>query len=51
VSYSSRRLAGTRAYYSGTQGDCSEMGLYGAIIVLPATPPTCANANWCGKRP
>ncbi len=31
---------GTRAYYSGTQGDLQvEMGLYGAIIVLPATPP------------
>src|SRR6267378_1878984 len=37
---------GTRAYYSGTQGDLQvEMGLYGAIIVLPATPPTCANTN------
>jgi FtsP/CotA-like multicopper oxidase with cupredoxin domain len=34
---------GTRAYYSGTQGDLQvEMGLYGAIIVLPATEPaTC----------
>jgi len=32
---------GTRAYYSGTQGDLQvEMGLYGAIIVLPLTPPT-----------
>ena len=31
---------GTRAYYSGTQGDLQiEMGLYGAIIVLPATIP------------
>src|SRR5438477_9121153 len=36
---------GTRAYYSGTQGDLQvEMGLYGAIIVLPngtalACPP------------
>ena len=30
---------GTRAYYSGTQGDLQvEMGLYGAIIVLPASP-------------
>jgi FtsP/CotA-like multicopper oxidase with cupredoxin domain len=29
---------GTRAYYSGTQADLQiEMGLYGAIIVLPAT--------------
>src|SRR6266478_85422 len=32
---------GTRAYYSGTQGDLQvEMGLYGAIIVLPASVPT-----------
>jgi FtsP/CotA-like multicopper oxidase with cupredoxin domain len=31
---------GTRAYYSGTQGDLQvEMGLYGAIIVLPTTIP------------
>ena len=31
---------GTRAYYSGTQGDLQvEMGLYGAIIVLPSTIP------------
>ncbi len=29
---------GTRAYYSGTQGDLQvEMGLYGAIIVLPTS--------------
>ncbi len=28
---------GTRAYYSGTQGDLQvEMGLYGAIVVLPS---------------
>jgi len=34
---------GTRAYYSGTQGDLQvEMGLYGAIIVLPSSiPPEC----------
>ena len=34
---------GTRAYYSGTRGDLQvEMGLYGAIVVLPATPsPAC----------
>jgi FtsP/CotA-like multicopper oxidase with cupredoxin domain len=32
---------GTRAYYSGTQGDLQvEMGLYGAIIVLPTGAPT-----------
>ena len=31
---------GTHAYYSGTQGDLQiEMGLYGAIIVLPANVP------------
>jgi len=34
---------GTRAYYSGTQSDLQvEMGMYGAIIVLPAAvPPAC----------
>src|SRR5690349_1164305 len=32
---------GTRAYYSGTQGDLQvEMGMYGAIIVLPSGAPT-----------
>jgi FtsP/CotA-like multicopper oxidase with cupredoxin domain len=32
---------GTRAYYSGTQGDLQvEMGLYGAIVVLPAHVPS-----------
>jgi FtsP/CotA-like multicopper oxidase with cupredoxin domain len=31
---------GTRAYYSGTQGDLQvEMGLYGAVVVLPSSPP------------
>ena len=36
---------GTRSYYSGTQGDLQvEMGLYGAIIVLPSTiPPACTS--------
>lgn len=36
---------GTRAYYSGTQGDLQvEMGLYGAIIVLPnPVPATCTS--------
>ena len=36
---------GTRAYYSGTQSDLQvEMGLYGAIIVLPsAVPGTCTS--------
>ena len=38
---------GTHAYYSGTQGDLQiEMGLYGAIIVLPSNPPSnCANGQ------
>ncbi len=36
--------AGTHAYYSGTQPDLQiEMGLFGAVIVLPsATPTNCA---------
>jgi len=43
---------GTRAYYSGTQGDLQvEMGLYGALIVLPATVPTaCTNAGTLGAK-
>src|SRR5882762_868058 len=37
---------GTRAYYSGTQGDLQvEMGLYGAIIVLPASVPSNCNSG------
>src|SRR6266478_1326801 len=36
--------AGTHAYYSGTQGDLQvEMGLYGAIIVLPSEVPAPCN--------
>jgi len=32
---------GTHAYYSGTQGDLQvEMGLYGAVIVIPASDPS-----------
>src|SRR6266576_2221782 len=38
--------AGTHSYYSGTQGDLQvEMGLYGAIIVLPTTANTAACNN------
>ena len=38
--------AGTHSYYSGTQGDLQvEMGLYGAIIVLPTTANTAACDN------
>jgi FtsP/CotA-like multicopper oxidase with cupredoxin domain len=38
---------GTHSYYSGTQGDLQvEMGLYGAIVVLPAAvPAVCNNAK------
>jgi FtsP/CotA-like multicopper oxidase with cupredoxin domain len=37
---------GTRAYYSGTQGDLQvEMGLYGAIIVLPANVPAACDGG------
>jgi FtsP/CotA-like multicopper oxidase with cupredoxin domain len=38
---------GTHAYYSGTQGDLQvEMGLYGAVVVLPASvPANCANTS------
>jgi FtsP/CotA-like multicopper oxidase with cupredoxin domain len=36
---------GTYAYYSGSQSDLQiEMGLYGAVVVLPA--PTAANLNY-----
>jgi FtsP/CotA-like multicopper oxidase with cupredoxin domain len=37
---------GTRSYYSGTQGDLQvEMGLYGAIIVLPASVPAACTSG------
>ncbi len=41
VQYTFKATApGTHAYYSGTQGDLQvEMGLYGAVIVLPANVP------------
>ena len=38
---------GTHPYYSGTQGDLQiEMGLYGAIIVLPSTIPANCTAGY-----
>jgi len=38
---------GTHAYYSGTQGDLQiEMGLYGAIIVLPASVPANCDSGY-----
>jgi FtsP/CotA-like multicopper oxidase with cupredoxin domain len=37
---------GTRAYYSGTQGDLQvEMGMYGAIIVLPSSIPSACTSG------
>jgi len=43
------RNPGTHSYYSGTQGDLQiEMGLYGALIVLPSTSTNsaaCANPS------
>ena len=37
---------GTHAYYSGTQGDLQvEMGLYGAVVVLPASVPAACTAG------
>src|SRR5205823_5900483 len=43
---------GTRAYYSGTHGDLQvEMGLYGAIIVLPASPPAVCTAGLPATNP
>lgn len=41
---------GTHSYYSGTQGDLQvEMGLYGAIIVLPGSAPAVCTA--VGSQP
>ena len=38
---------GTHPYYSGTQGDLQiEMGLYGAVIVLPASVPANCTAGY-----
>jgi FtsP/CotA-like multicopper oxidase with cupredoxin domain len=42
----SSTAAGTHAYYSGTQSDLQvEMGLYGAIIVLPSGIPTACTSG------
>jgi FtsP/CotA-like multicopper oxidase with cupredoxin domain len=42
---------GTRAYYSGTQGDLQvEMGMYGAIIVLPASVPTACTGGLAAQN-
>lgn len=43
---------GTRAYYSGTQADLQvEMGLYGAIIVLPNNIPANCTAGLPAEKP
>jgi FtsP/CotA-like multicopper oxidase with cupredoxin domain len=43
---------GTRAYYSGTQADLQvEMGLYGAIVVLPSSPPSNCTAGLPATNP
>ena len=43
---------GTRAYYSGTQGDLQvEMGLHGAIVVLPRNvPAACTSGLFSSNR-
>ena len=42
---------GTHSYYSGTQGDLQvEMGLYGAIIVLPAAVPANCDGGLAAKN-
>ncbi len=43
---------GTHAYYSGTQGDLQvEMGLYGAVVVLPAAVPANCTAGLPATNP
>jgi FtsP/CotA-like multicopper oxidase with cupredoxin domain len=38
-------VEGTHSYFSGTQGDLQiEMGMFGALIVLPASTPSTCNA-------
>jgi len=42
---------GTHAYYSGTQGDLQiEMGLYGALVVLPSNIPTNCTSGLAAKN-
>jgi FtsP/CotA-like multicopper oxidase with cupredoxin domain len=43
---------GTHAYYSGTQSDLQvEMGLYGAVVVLPATVPAACSTGLPSTNP
>jgi FtsP/CotA-like multicopper oxidase with cupredoxin domain len=42
---------GTHAYYSGTQGDLQiEMGLYGALVVLPVSPPAVCTTGYLNTQ-
>jgi FtsP/CotA-like multicopper oxidase with cupredoxin domain len=42
---------GTRAYYSGTKSDLQvEMGMYGAVIVLPSTIPAACTSGLAAKN-
>ena len=42
--------AGTHAFYSGTQPDLQiEMGMYGAVVVLPSATPGGANCSTIGS--
>jgi len=42
--------AGTHAFYSGTQSDLQiEMGMYGAVVVLPSATPSGANCSGIGS--
>jgi FtsP/CotA-like multicopper oxidase with cupredoxin domain len=42
---------GTHSYYSGTQGDLQvEMGLYGAIIVIPSAIPSACTSGLAAKN-
>jgi FtsP/CotA-like multicopper oxidase with cupredoxin domain len=47
VSYTfTAKSPGTHSYYSGTQGDLQiEMGLFGAVVVLPSSPASCPQSN------
>jgi FtsP/CotA-like multicopper oxidase with cupredoxin domain len=47
--FSTTGKAGTHPYYSGTQPDLQiEMGLYGAVVVLPSSPASCQAAPGTG---
>ncbi|HXH50697.1 MAG TPA: multicopper oxidase domain-containing protein, partial [Terriglobia bacterium] len=42
---------GTHSYYSGTQGDLQvEMGLYGAIVIIPSATPSACMSGLAAKN-